>query len=206
MNKKNGSILCFLVALVLVCVTSANAAFTGIYDVSLWTVDITTGSNGSLDISGAPASVTFTSANGGLDAGFPANVDFTITAVEAGPVSFHWEYTPDITGSDSDMFFFLINGGLETVSLGGLSGSQSGDFTRAILVGDVFGFRQATIDRDFGFAVTTVSMFSAPVPPGLPPVILPPPPPFVPVPEPATLGLMGIGLLGLIRGSFQRKK
>ena len=151
--------------------------FADSYAPANWTQSI--GGNGSIDTSGAPGSVKLTGSDDG--SGISANVDFTITASAPGTVSFDWSYnTADFCGPFCDPFGYLLNG--KFTLLTPYSGdTKSGSASFSVLSEDVFGFRQASTDSDFGRATTTISNFNGP--------ISEPPPSSVPGPLP----LLGAG-------------
>ena len=159
---------------------SASASFIGAYDVSNWMQSL---NGGSINLTGAPESVVLTSSNDGSG---PDNTDFTIAAIGTGQVSFDWAYTNgDGDGSSWDPFGYLLNDVFTQLTANEQFGSQNGTASFLVNSGDVFGFRIFAIDSGFGSSTASVRGFSAPIP------------------EPASLALLGIGLAGL--GAMRRK-
>ncbi len=151
--------------------------FAGSYAPANWTRSI--GGDGSINTSGAPGSVTLTGSDN--ESGTPANVDFIITAPAPGTVSFNWIYiTQDVGCPACDPFGYLLNGSF-TQLLKTQGNVQSGTESFSVLSGDVFGFRQASVDSLYGSASTTISNFNGPS--------SEPPPSSVPGPLP----LLGAG-------------
>ncbi|MEM7102954.1 MAG: HYR domain-containing protein [Bacteroidota bacterium] len=125
--------------------------FVGPFDVANWTQDIT-GDNASIDLSGAPASVSFDGPDGGAGAA-AATLEITIPA--DGTLSFDWDYfTTD--GSVFDPFGYELNGVFTRLSF---SNTDSGSESLMLSAGDVFAFSQTSIDQLFGDGATTVSNF-----------------------------------------------
>jgi hypothetical protein len=134
----------------------------GIYNVSNWTTTVTNGGDGSVNTGGAPASIALTSSNNDIG---PSNVDFTIAAAASGLVSFNWSYlTSDEDGPGFDPFGYLLNGSFFQLTDDEGLDSQSGSTSFAVTTGDIFGFRAASNDSEFGSATTTITGFAAPVP------------------------------------------
>lgn len=141
--------------------------FAGDYAPGNWTQTIQ--GDGSIDTSGAPASITLTGAN---DGGGNQNTDFTIAAPTAGTVSFDWSYTTtDIAFYDP--FGYLLNGAFTQLTDDGGSSNQSGSASFSVLAGDMFGFRQNSLDSCCGRASTTISNFNGPIAPASVPGPLP---------------------------------
>lgn len=148
--------------------------FTGYYDVTHWSTTDT--ASGSVNISGAPNSITLTSGNSQID----GYTDFTITIPRPSWIAFDWSYHTSDFFPEFDDFGYVINGVFTNlVSVGDLTPllDQSGHLLVYLGSGDVFGFRAETLDGWNGSSVTTISNFD--------------------VPEPATLALFGIALAGL---------
>ncbi|MBN8517214.1 MAG: PEP-CTERM sorting domain-containing protein [Candidatus Accumulibacter sp.] len=190
----------------------ASADFSGYYGVpGSWTLTNSCASpsecgTGSYT-SGAPASVTVIGSDViGAGAGVPFSslTSFTIIAGGAGLVHFDWSYetldvgdplsTPPVPSAFFDTAGYLLNG--STVQVTDLSGaaSQSGSFDFSVAAGDVFGFYVETIDNLGGAAMITISNFRAPLPP--------PPPPGLP--EPYSIALLALGLVGVAASRKRR--
>ena len=153
---------------------AAKADFSGYYAPGNWTLTNTGDSNGFVDTSGAPASITLH--GGSSQSGNPGDTDFTIATAAAGTVSFNWSYFSTDTGT-YDSAYFLLNG---TPTFLADNGSQgSGNFSITLSNGDILGFRVHTADNLFGDGELTISEFSAPVPEG------------------STLSLLALGALGV---------
>ena len=149
----------------------ALTTFSGQYAPSNWTQSIQ--GNGSINTGGAPANIVLTSANDGSG---EQNTDFTITALSAGTVSFDWNYIPTnaVYASEWDPFGYLLNGTFTKLTVDG-SFNHSGSTSFSVNAGDVFGFRQNSVDSSDGSASTTVSNFDVPGPLpilGIPAVLL----------------------------------
>ncbi len=161
--------------------------FDGLFAPSNWNVVLSPGGDGSVEIAAAPDGISLHGNNHGA-AGL-AFVDFTIESQFHALVTFDWVYaTTDIHGPFWDPFGYLLNG--EFIRL---TGNEEGDIAQGgttlfeVRPGDVFGFRQASIDSLFGPAVTHIGSFSITV-----------------IPEPESMGLLAIGLL-FTGGFFLRR-
>ena len=143
--------------------------FAGDYAPGNWTQSI--GGDGSINTGGAPTIITLTGAD---DSGGDQNTDFTIAPPTAGTVSFNWSYvTNDISSPYWDPFGYLLNGAFTQLTDDSGAQTQSGSASFSVLSGDVFGFRQNTIDSGFGRASTTISNFNGPTAPASVPGPLP---------------------------------
>ncbi|TDJ65470.1 MAG: PEP-CTERM sorting domain-containing protein [Proteobacteria bacterium] len=163
-----------------------SADFSGDYTLGLWDI---AESGGTIDLGGAPGSVSLTSNNGG---GF-ANTDLSFTAFEAVTITFDWDFTtvdpgiPGTNGAQWDPFGYLLNGSFTKLTNDAGADSQSGTaVTFAVAFGDTFGFRANTIDGIFGAATTTITNFSA----------IGPAPAVVPLPP--SVSLLGFALGGVL--------
>jgi len=129
--------------------------FTGTYAPANWTQSI--GGNGSIDTSGAPASITLGAAY--FEPPGSLKTDFTIAAPSKGTVSFDWIFTAT---EGYAPFAYLLNGGFVdlTTSSAVFYSDQSGSATFSVLSGDVFGFRQGNTSSEFPGSSTTISNFN----------------------------------------------
>jgi hypothetical protein len=136
--------------------------FQGTFSPGNWTETITNGGDGFVTLNGPLTSVSFTGGNNGVD----SDVDFTIAAPSAGTVAFTWSYSTTDSGDVNgdayyDPFFFLSDGLLFSFQLTTEFGAnQGGSESFSVGSGDVFGFRQSTLDGLFGSATTIVSNFT----------------------------------------------
>ena len=183
-----------LKSLVLVAgLASANAfaAFDADYDVSNWNQALGTGS---IDISGAPLEITLTGGNDNSNS--QSSTVFSIAITATGTLSFDWNYSTNEFNSEWDPFGYELNGAITKLTTDGfLAGrNQSGNVSIAVNAGDIFGFRQTTLDNRFGSASTTISNFSAPS------VVT------SPVPLPPSFGFLGFALGGLMVMQRRDKK
>jgi hypothetical protein len=135
--------------------------FAGYYAPANWTQSIQ--GDGSISTGDAPASISLSGADDGSS--INQNTDFTIAAPLAGTVSFDWAYST-AEGPVFDPFGYILNGGFAQLTDNGGGQVQSGSASFSVLAGDVFGFRQNSIDSIFGRASTTISNFNAPAAPG----------------------------------------
>lgn len=148
----------------LVWPVGAWADFSGLYSPDKWAAVVNgTPPGGSVDVSGAPASVTLNGGNEGCDESSPCYIDYTIPAPASGNVSFHWDYqTEDGDGPSYDLFIVLEDGTETQLSDDSGDQNQSGDYSFPVTVGQVFGFRLDCTDCVFGAATVTISDFVGP--------------------------------------------
>ena len=148
--------------------------FTGPYAPGNWTFTNTpSGTSGSLNTSGAPASITLISGNSGV----AGNTDLLISALGTGTWSFSWSYSTADWDWGWDPAYYGLNG-----SYTALHGSGSANLS--IAAGDVIGYRIGTSDGSFGSGSLTIRDFAAPD--------------DTAVPEPSTLSLLALGAAGLL--------
>ncbi len=133
--------------------------FAGYYAPANWTQSIQ--GDGSINTGGAPASISLSGADDNSDTN--QNTDFTIAAPTAGTVSFDWAYSNPDDSPQFDPFGYLLNGAFTRLTINNSSSTQSGSVSFSVLAGDVFGFRQNSVDSIFGRASTTISNFNGPL-------------------------------------------
>jgi len=159
--------------------------FSGDYTVDNWSFS-TNGGEGYVDTSGAPNYVELFGSDNGIgdvtDAFlFDANYNDTVT--------FNWWYeTFDVDGAEFDPFGYILDETFYQLTDSAGDDVQSGSATVTLTGGTNFGFAIWTEDGLFGRAHAIIGDVSQ-----------------QPVPAPATLALMGLGLAGVMV-SRRRKK
>lgn len=197
------SMLSTAVAAGLLCFSMSASAdfsgFSGYYAPTQWTIGHTADDFGSVDVTGAPGSITLTGSNstpvdgdGNPNYDLFGRVDFTIVAQGAGTFSFNWSYsTTDSLGPFYDPAGY-IKGSIATGQFQLTNDSdpsnQSGQMSFSVAAGDVIGFHVTTLDNYGGSASLTISNFSAPVP------------------EPTSVAMMALGLLGVAGTTAARRR
>ena len=164
------------------------AGFNGDYDVANWNETITCLNDlaGGVDTSSAPNSIALVECDSNIDVttGF---VTFDILAVADGIFSFDWNMGGFDWGYAEGGY--ILDGVLNFLSNNFNGDGESGSISVAVLAGQTIGWYNQTYDNCCGTTALTISNFSAPI---------------AAVPEPGTLALFGIGLLGM--GLTRRKK
>jgi hypothetical protein len=158
----------YLSCFALLCIVlNAHAQFSGNYAPSKFTTTLTPGANGSVNVSGAPASITITGSNDPLDnqSSIPMDVDYTARAAASGIWKFNWSYHTNDSDSDPlwDPAGVLVNGVFTQLTNNAMGiVDQSGSYSVGITAGDIIGFRVRAKDNIYGNATFTISGFSAP--------------------------------------------
>jgi hypothetical protein len=167
--------------------------FSGPYAPGNWTA-VTSG-NGAINTGGAPGTISMTSSdNWSYSSG---NQDFTISLPDSGLISFNWSYTTSDWNPSFDPFGYLLNGSFFQLTNNTGPNSQRGSELVSVSISDIFGFRSRTTDNLYGSATTVISEFSGPYNSEDQPI---------PNPEPTTLLLMGVGVVGLIGAEARRRR
>jgi hypothetical protein len=177
-----------VLALAVLFLLSSGAAYSdeffyGPYAVGNWTTTLSN-SDGWVDTSLAPSSVTLW--GGDNQSGLGGTTLFSIIVPSATTQAFAWDYqTFDCCGGVWDPAGYEINGVFTQLSLNldPYVGS-SGTTTVSLNAGDEFGFYVNTPDNILARAEITIS----------------------PVPEPATLTLLGSALIGLAGMMTRRRR
>lgn len=175
----------------------ALAQFSGVYDPAIpgtWatshflpgTTDL-----GSVDTSSAPGSITLVGPDTG--SGDFSRLEFTIVAPAAGQVSFSWSYVSNDNTVDPlwDPAGYRYGAGpaqLTQLSVDAGTVSQSGSVSFNVTAGQTFGFYVTSLDNTGGYATLTISNFTAPIP------------------EPASVAMMSLGLLGVAAAAARRRR
>lgn len=134
--------------------------FSGAYDPTNWTTSFGGGGDGSVDTSDAPNSITITGPDNNQANSY---IDYTITAVGTGNVSFSWLYQTADINPNQDGFGYLL-GGTFTMLTDDASLNPTGTSSFSVNSGDLFGYRVFSTDGKFGSGIATVYSFSAPDP------------------------------------------
>ena len=170
---------------------SASADFSGYYAPANWLVGHAPDAStdfGSVDTTSAPGSITLIGSDSNPAVETFSSVDFTIMAQAAGSFSFNWAYSStDIGGAFWDPAGYIKTGQFQLTDDGGTD-NQSGLVSVLVAAGDLIGFHVTTLDNQGGSASLTISNFSAPVP------------------EPASVAMMALGLLGLAGVAAARRR
>jgi len=166
----------------------ALAQFSGDYALVNWTTTHLPNAptdQGSVDVSLAPGSITLIGSDTGIEE-FSA-LEFTIVAAADGTFSFNWSYETNDSEASWDPASYFLNGKVQlTDDLGALT--QSGFTSVLVSKDDVIGFRIESSDNQFGNATLTITNFMAPIP------------------EPASVAMMSLGLLGVAVAAARRRR
>jgi hypothetical protein len=130
-----------------------SAQFSACYAPASWTLQQVNGGNGSVNTSGAPASIVLTGPN---VTGSNSYTHYSITVLGSGTISFNWSVAHSDPGYDG---FGYSKNGLNTQLA---SSSTSGFTSVAVNAGDVFTFYGHSFDGCCGTFNATISNFNHP--------------------------------------------
>jgi hypothetical protein len=148
-------------------ILNASAQFSGSYAPESWTTVLPANSNGHVNISNAPTSITINGSNDAANVATmqPVTTDYAIVASSTGPWSFTWSYRSNDQSNNpqQDIAGVLINGVFIQLTNNSGSADQSGTFNGMdVTAGTVIGFRVSATNNIDGNATFTVANFSPP--------------------------------------------
>jgi hypothetical protein len=125
-----------------------------------WTFD-DDGGDSSVDVSGAPGSITLTGADDQSNSENNTTYCITIPGSNSGLLRFNWNFeTFDNDGPLWDPMGYIVNGNVTQLTDNGGADIQSGSVEFSINAGDQFCFLARSVDQLFGEAITVFSSFS----------------------------------------------
>ncbi|MBL7773879.1 MAG: hypothetical protein JNM95_13525, partial [Chitinophagaceae bacterium] len=136
--------------------------FGGAYAPANWTTT-QTNSNGSVNTTSAPTSISLISSNNG--SGVTGTLSYSIPISCSGVVSFQWSYST-VDGSFYDYPMYSVNGGSSNLFPGYIllpnTTIQSGFFQLLVNAGDVLSLNCYSLDNVAGSCTVDITNFSAP--------------------------------------------
>jgi len=146
---------------------------------------------GSMDISSAPTSITLEGSDEVPAVAASSRLEFTIAAPAAGQVSFSWFYVSNDESPFWDQAGYRLGtGDAALFQLSNDSGdlTQGGTLSFQVAKNQTFGFYITSRDNYGGNATLTITNFMAPIP------------------EPASVAMMSLGLLGVAVAAARRRR
>lgn len=134
--------------------------FTGDFQPANWQFSANGGS-GSVNTSGAPASIIIFGSDDGSNSQNSATYCITVPGSSSGSIRFTWNYdTNDTDGPQWDPFGIALNGDVTQLTDNNGPDQQNGQFSIGVNPGDVFCFVANSVDQLFGGSETLIQGFS----------------------------------------------
>ena len=144
----------------IISLTEAVNGFSGEFAPANWFFDAD-GGDGSVDVSGAPASIQVIGSDSQANVENNTTYCITIPGSNDGVLNFTWNYeTFDADGPEWDQLGYIVNGGIVQLTDDSGANVQSGSVSILINAGDQFCYLMRSVDQLFGEAVSVFSSFS----------------------------------------------
>jgi hypothetical protein len=133
----------------------------GPFAVSAWDYSQTPSSNGSIDLSDAPDTISLTGADfGTCISGVTTEENLCITVPVSGMISFNWSYISTDSDPDADPFGYSLNGTFTQLVDGEGGLEQSGNAMVMVNAGDEFCFSLLSVEACDGAATASFYDFA----------------------------------------------
>lgn len=130
--------------------------FAGYFDPANWTLQ-TNGGTGSIDVTGAPATVALTGSNGGSN--LLVDTDWEIVIAGGGTIDFDWNYITYDWGPQYDPFGYKIDGTFYQLTDNLGATTQMGSASVNVPTGSLFAMCIRSMDDGYGAAVDIIGNF-----------------------------------------------